>query len=70
MLESYFESCMCVCVCVDRMAATVRASHMERPELGYESMSHFVLDTDDVAVMLMNVDFCSGMPSFTMLLSL
>uniref|UniRef100_A0A671UA45 Tripartite motif-containing protein 54 n=1 Tax=Sparus aurata TaxID=8175 RepID=A0A671UA45_SPAAU len=42
------------------MAAAARASNMERPELGYESMSHFVIDTDDAAVMLMNIDFCSG----------
>uniref|UniRef100_A0A671U9X3 Tripartite motif-containing protein 54 n=1 Tax=Sparus aurata TaxID=8175 RepID=A0A671U9X3_SPAAU len=42
------------------MAAAARASNMERPELGYESMSHFVIDTDDAAVMLMNIDFWGG----------
>ena len=42
------------------MAAAARASNVERPELGYESMSHFVIDTDAAAVMLMNIDFCSG----------
>lgn len=47
-------------VCVCRMAAAARASNTERPELGYESMSHFVIDTDVLAVMLTNIDFCSG----------
>lgn len=47
-------------LCVDRMAVTARASNMERPELGYESMSHFVIDTDDLTDMLKNIDFCSG----------
>lgn len=42
------------------MAAAARASDAERPEPGYESMSHFVLDTDELAVMLENMDFCSG----------
>lgn len=42
------------------MAAAARDSNTERPELGYESMSHFVVDTDDLAVMLTNIDFCSG----------
>uniref|UniRef100_A0A3B4TF05 Tripartite motif-containing protein 54 n=1 Tax=Seriola dumerili TaxID=41447 RepID=A0A3B4TF05_SERDU len=36
------------------------ASDMERPELSYQSMSHFVIDTDDLADMLRNMDFCSG----------
>uniref|UniRef100_A0A8C3A873 Tripartite motif-containing protein 54 n=1 Tax=Cyclopterus lumpus TaxID=8103 RepID=A0A8C3A873_CYCLU len=30
------------------IAATARDSNMERPELGYENMSHFVIDTDDL----------------------
>uniref|UniRef100_A0A3Q1GNI4 Tripartite motif-containing protein 54 n=1 Tax=Acanthochromis polyacanthus TaxID=80966 RepID=A0A3Q1GNI4_9TELE len=37
-----------------------RASNIERPELGYESMSHFIVDTDDLADMLRNIDFCSS----------
>uniref|UniRef100_A0A671UAD6 Tripartite motif-containing protein 54 n=1 Tax=Sparus aurata TaxID=8175 RepID=A0A671UAD6_SPAAU len=51
---------ICVDAFVVRMAAAARASNMERPELGYESMSHFVIDTDDAAVMLMNIDFWGG----------
>ncbi|XP_036943209.1 tripartite motif-containing protein 54 isoform X1 [Acanthopagrus latus] len=47
-------------VILEKMAAAARASNVERPELGYESMSHFVIDTDAAAVMLMNIDFCSG----------
>ncbi|XP_070705366.1 tripartite motif-containing protein 54 [Pempheris klunzingeri] len=47
-------------VILEKMAVTARASNVERPELGYESMSHFVIDTDDLAVMLRNIDFCSG----------
>ncbi|XP_035534567.1 tripartite motif-containing protein 54 isoform X1 [Morone saxatilis] len=47
-------------VILEKMAATARATNVERPELGYESMSHFAIDTDDLAVMLMNMDFCSG----------
>lgn len=57
LVKSYFETC----VCFDRMAATARASDIERLELGYESMSHFAIDTDDIAVTLMNIDFCPGM---------
>ncbi|TKS75392.1 Tripartite motif-containing protein 54 [Collichthys lucidus] len=47
-------------VILEKMAATARPSNMELPELGYERMSHFVIDTDDLAVMLMNIDFCPG----------
>ncbi|KAM9339390.1 tripartite motif-containing protein 54 [Symphorus nematophorus] len=47
-------------VILEKMAATARASSMERPELGYESLSHFDIDIDDLAVTLMNIDFCSG----------
>lgn len=43
------------------MAAAARACNVARPELGYESMSHFVVDTDDLADVLRNIDFCSGM---------
>ncbi|XP_042359418.1 tripartite motif-containing protein 54 [Plectropomus leopardus] len=48
-------------VILEKMAVTARAANMERPELGYESMSHFVIDTDDLIDMLKNIDFCSGM---------
>ncbi|XP_040921076.1 tripartite motif-containing protein 54 [Toxotes jaculatrix] len=47
-------------VILEKMAATARASHVERPELGYDSMSHFVIESDDIADMLRNIDFCSG----------
>lgn len=48
-------------VCFDRMAVTAGASNMKRPEIGYENMSHFVVDTDDLADTLRNIQFCSGM---------
>ncbi|XP_039981843.1 tripartite motif-containing protein 54 [Xiphias gladius] len=47
-------------VILEKMAAMARASDLERPELGYESMSHFGVDTDDLADMLRNIDFCSA----------
>nr|XP_029137331.1 tripartite motif-containing protein 54 [Labrus bergylta] len=47
-------------VILEKMTETARASDIERPELGFESMSHFSIDTDDLAVMLMNIDFSSG----------
>ncbi|CAJ1077915.1 tripartite motif-containing protein 54 [Xyrichtys novacula] len=47
-------------VILEKMAASAQVSHMERPELGFESMNHFTIDTDDLAVMLMNIDFCSA----------
>lgn len=43
------------------MAVTAGASNMKRPEIGYENMSHFVVDTDDLADTLRNIQFCSGM---------
>lgn len=42
------------------MAAAARSSSAERPEPGFESMSHFVLDTEQLVVMLENMDFSSG----------
>lgn len=42
------------------MAAAAASSSAERPEPGFESMSHFVLDTEQLVVMLENMDFCSG----------
>uniref|UniRef100_UPI0037E7A494 tripartite motif-containing protein 54 isoform X1 n=2 Tax=Semicossyphus pulcher TaxID=241346 RepID=UPI0037E7A494 len=47
-------------VILEKMTATARASNVERPELGFESMSHFTIDTDDLAFMLMNIDFKCG----------
>ncbi|XP_034756136.1 tripartite motif-containing protein 54 isoform X1 [Etheostoma cragini] len=47
-------------VILERIAATARASNQERPEPGYENMSHFFIDTDDLADMLRNMDFCPG----------
>ncbi|XP_031717462.1 tripartite motif-containing protein 54 [Anarrhichthys ocellatus] len=47
-------------VILEKMAVTARASTMERPELGYEDMSHFVIDTDGLADMLRSIDFSSG----------
>ncbi|XP_054474432.1 tripartite motif-containing protein 54 [Anoplopoma fimbria] len=47
-------------VILEKMAVTARACNMERPELGYDNMSHFVIDTDDLADMLRNMDFSSG----------
>ncbi|XP_034554779.1 tripartite motif-containing protein 54 [Notolabrus celidotus] len=47
-------------VILENMAASSRASNMERPELGFENMNHFTIDTENLAVMLMSIDFCSG----------
>ncbi|XP_078130900.1 tripartite motif-containing protein 54 [Sander vitreus] len=47
-------------VILEKIEVTARASNMERPELGYESMSHFFIDTDDLTDMLRNINFCSG----------
>ncbi|XP_063757607.1 tripartite motif-containing protein 54 isoform X1 [Eleginops maclovinus] len=47
-------------VILEKMAVTAGASHMERPEIGFESLSHFVLDTDDLAELLRNIDFSPG----------
>ncbi|KAM8832825.1 tripartite motif-containing protein 54 [Spinachia spinachia] len=47
-------------VILEKIAVAARSSHMERPELGYEDMSHFVIDTNDLADMLRNIHFPSG----------
>ncbi|XP_062267985.1 tripartite motif-containing protein 54 [Platichthys flesus] len=47
-------------VLLEKMAVTARASNVERPQLGFESMSHFSIDTDHLTEMLQNMDFCSG----------
>lgn len=46
-------------VLLEKMAASTRALNIERPELGFENMNHFTIDTENLAVMLMNIDFCS-----------
>lgn len=56
-----FEPCYEVSVFVYRMAAMARASKLELPELGYESMSHFIIDIDDLADTLRNISFCCSM---------
>lgn len=56
-----FEPCYGVSVFVYRMAAMARASKLELPELGYESMSHFIIDIDDLADTLRNISFCCSM---------
>ncbi|KAF3850224.1 hypothetical protein F7725_019943 [Dissostichus mawsoni] len=45
-------------VILEKMAVT--ASHLERPEVQFESVSHFVLDTDELADLLRNIHFSSG----------
>ncbi|KAM9840301.1 tripartite motif-containing protein 54 [Aulostomus maculatus] len=47
-------------VILEKMASITRASNLERPEPGYEDLSHLVVDTDDLANVLRNIDFCSG----------
>ncbi|KAI4798407.1 hypothetical protein KUCAC02_022069 [Chaenocephalus aceratus] len=41
------------------------ATHASRPEVRFESASHFVLDTDDLAELLRNIHFSSGNTSLT-----
>ncbi|XP_029983760.1 tripartite motif-containing protein 54 isoform X1 [Sphaeramia orbicularis] len=45
---------------LEKMAVTSRTSNLERPELGYESMNNFVIDTDNLTDMLRNIDFSTG----------
>uniref|UniRef100_A0A673C886 Tripartite motif-containing protein 54 n=1 Tax=Sphaeramia orbicularis TaxID=375764 RepID=A0A673C886_9TELE len=40
---------------------TSRTSNLERPELGYESMNNFVIDTDNLTDMLRNIDFSTDL---------
>ncbi|KAK1888799.1 Tripartite motif-containing protein 54 [Dissostichus eleginoides] len=42
-------------VILEKMVVT--ASHLERPEVRFESVSHFVLGTDDLADLLRNIHF-------------
>uniref|UniRef100_A0A4W5KDV7 Tripartite motif-containing protein 54 n=1 Tax=Hucho hucho TaxID=62062 RepID=A0A4W5KDV7_9TELE len=43
-----------------QISATAKESNMERPEPGYESMAHFVTNTEDLADMLRTIDFKTG----------
>ncbi|XP_034018517.1 tripartite motif-containing protein 54 isoform X1 [Thalassophryne amazonica] len=45
---------------LERMSVAARACAVERPEFGFENLSHFAIDTDDVADILRNIDFCSA----------
>ncbi|CAF93916.1 unnamed protein product [Tetraodon nigroviridis] len=47
-------------VILERMAAASRTSSTERPELGYENMNHFTVDTEEAAAALQSLHFCSG----------
>ena len=42
------------------MSESTRASTMELPGPGYESMAHFNINTDHTADLLRTMDFCSG----------
>ncbi|KTG47172.1 hypothetical protein cypCar_00003178 [Cyprinus carpio] len=41
-------------------ADTAKASNTERTEVGYESMAHFIINTEDVADMLRGINFQTG----------
>ncbi|XP_041950269.1 tripartite motif-containing protein 54 [Alosa sapidissima] len=43
-----------------KITDTAKAPNLERAEPGYESMAQFVIDTDDVADVLRNIDFQTG----------
>ncbi|KAJ8377770.1 hypothetical protein AAFF_G00253860 [Aldrovandia affinis] len=43
-----------------KITDTAKASSIERTEPGYESMSHFIINTDDVADTLRTIDFLTG----------
>lgn len=45
---------------LDRITDTAKASNIERTEAGYESMAHFIINTEDVADMLRGIDFQTG----------
>ncbi len=45
---------------LDRITDTAKASNIERMEAGYESMAHFIINTEDVADMLRGIDFQTG----------
>uniref|UniRef100_A0A8C3A5N2 Tripartite motif-containing protein 54 n=1 Tax=Cyclopterus lumpus TaxID=8103 RepID=A0A8C3A5N2_CYCLU len=59
-LQSIEELHMPMFIQVGEVNSVARDSNMERPELGYENMSHFVIDTDDLADVLRNIDFSPG----------
>ncbi|KAL1253960.1 hypothetical protein QQF64_016189 [Cirrhinus molitorella] len=43
-----------------KITDTAKASNIERTEAGYESMAHFIINTEDVADMLRGIDFQTG----------
>uniref|UniRef100_A0A3P8YP60 Tripartite motif-containing protein 54 n=1 Tax=Esox lucius TaxID=8010 RepID=A0A3P8YP60_ESOLU len=45
------------------ISTMAKASNMERPEPGYESMAHFDINTEDVAYILRSIDFNTGRAS-------
>ncbi|XP_037541887.1 tripartite motif-containing protein 54 [Nematolebias whitei] len=45
-------------VILEQMAMMMKTSGTERPELGYESTKHIVMDTDHFVDVLRNIDFC------------
>lgn len=45
---------------LDRITDTAKASDIEWMEAGYESMAHFIINTEDVADMLRGIDFQTG----------
>ncbi|MBN3325647.1 TRI54 protein, partial [Atractosteus spatula] len=45
---------------IKKIIDTSKASNIERTDPGYESMDHFIINTDDIADMLRTIDFQSG----------
>lgn len=45
---------------LDRITDTAKATNIEQTEAGFESMDHFIINTEDVADMLRAIDFQSG----------
>ncbi|XP_051951354.1 tripartite motif-containing protein 54 isoform X2 [Xyrauchen texanus] len=43
-----------------KITDTAKASNTERPEVGYESMAHFIINTEYVADMLRGINFQTG----------
>ncbi|NP_001038490.2 tripartite motif-containing protein 54 isoform X1 [Danio rerio] len=43
-----------------KITDTAKASNIERTEVGYESMAHFIINTEDVANMLRHINFRTG----------
>ncbi|XP_067097717.1 tripartite motif-containing protein 54 [Osmerus mordax] len=47
---------------LEKMSAAARASTLERPALGYESLVHLTINTCALEHLLTTMDFCSGPP--------